>query len=289
MAYPTVSGYYGLKPVNEYGGLPYAGSTRMYPIATGYSTSLFCGDVVSMTTTGTLITSAYTPATSPTTAIAGTIGIFLGCQYTNSTGQTIQSQYWPASTVSNNAIAYICDDPRTVFKAVMGVQPITTYSNTSTVIGYVNTAFVGANLYYLTGNTGSTTTGNSALCLTGKILGGAGTSGNLIETAAAPFRCVGVVLESAVTITATASTSGSSATLTLAAADTTIQPGMQFIAVGTGCAQGNYITVTSANSTTVTLSSAVTVASQTVSFIGFPEALVTWNGNFHSMNNTTGI
>ena len=122
MAYPQVSGPYGLKAVNEIGGLPYAGSTRMIPIASGYASNLFYGQIVQLSA-GTLIAGAYTPASSPTTPIAGTIGVFVGCAYTNpSTLQPIQSQYWPASTIANDAVAYVIDDPRTVFKAVVGSQ-----------------------------------------------------------------------------------------------------------------------------------------------------------------------
>jgi len=287
MAYPVIDRPYGLKPVNEFGGLAYAGSTRMYPIATGYSTGLFNGDTVKLSN-GTIVIDNYSAASSPTTAIAGTIGVFLGCQYVNSLSQTIQSQYWPASTVSNNALAYVVDDPRTVFKAAVTGQGTSLANTANTTIGYVNPAFVGTNMYTLTGNGGSTTNGNSYLALTGGAVSNG--TGNTRVTAAAPWRVVGVVPETAVVVTATASTSGSSTTLTLAASNSSILAGMQVIASGTGAAQGNYITVTNVNGTTLTVSSAITVASGTsCTFIGFPEVLVTWNGNFHSMNNTTGV
>jgi hypothetical protein len=259
----------------------------MYPIATGYSTNLFNGQTVKLSN-GTIIADNYSAASSPTTPIAGTIGVFVGCQYVNSMSQTIQSQYWPASTVSDNAIAYIIDDPRTVFKAAVTGQGTSLANTANTTIGYINPAFVGTNLYTLTGNSGSTTNGNSYLALTGGAVSNG--TGNVRVTAAAPWRVVGVVPETAVVVTATASTSGSSTTLTLAASNSSILAGMQVIASGTGAAQGNYITVTNVNGTTLTVSSAITVASGTsCTFIGFPEVLVTWNGNFHSMNNTTGV
>jgi len=287
MAYPVISSPYGLVAVNEFGGLVYAGSTRMYPIATGYSTSLFNGQTVKLSN-GTIIADNYSAASSPTTPIAGTIGVFVGCQYVNSMSQTIQSQYWPASTVSNYAVGYVIDDPRTVFKAAVTGQGTSLANTANTTIGYVNPAFVGTNMYTLTGNGGSTTNGNSYLALTGGAVSNG--TGNTRVTTAAPWRVVGVVQESAVTVQAVASTSGSSTTLTLASANSSILAGMQVIAAGTGAAQGNYITVTNVNGTTLTVSSAITVASGTVcSFIGFPEVLVTWNGNFHSMNNTTGV
>jgi len=259
----------------------------MYPIATGYSSNLFNGQTVKLSN-GTIIADNYSAASSPTTPIAGTIGVFVGCQYVNTMSQTIQSQYWPANTVSNDAIGYVIDDPRTVFKAAVTGQGTSLANTANTTIGYINPAFVGTNLYTLTGNSGSTTTGNSLLALTGGAVSNG--TGNVRVTTAAPWRVVGVVPETAVVVTATASTSGSSTTLTLAASNSSILAGMQVIASGTGAAQGNYITVTNVNGTTLTVSSAITVASGTsCTFIGFPEVLVTWNGNFHSMNNTTGV
>lgn len=287
-AYPTVSGPYGLKAVNEIGGLPYAGSTRMIPIASGYSANLFYGQIVQLSG-GTLIAGAYTPASSPTTPIAGTIGVFVGCSYTNpSTLQPIQSQYWPASTVANDAIAYVIDDPRTVFKVAVGSQA-QSLSNTSGALGYMNPAFIGTNVYPLSGAGGSTTTGNSLLSVSGGVVSNG--SGNTRVTAAAPLRVVSVVPDTVYAVTQTASTSGSSTTLTLTAANSAIQAGMQISSPsGVGGYSGNYVTVTNVNGTTVTLSSAVTIASGTqVTFLGYPEVLVTWNGNFHSYNNTTGV
>jgi hypothetical protein len=289
MAYPQVSGPYGLLARNEIGGLPYAGSTRMIPIASGYGTSLFYGQIVQLSG-GTLVTSSYTPASSPTTPIAGTIGVFVGCSYTNpSTLQPIQSQYWPASTVANDAIAYVIDDPRTVFKVAVGSQATSSLSNTSSGNGYMNPAFIGTNVYPLSGAGGSTTTGDSLTSVSGGVVTNG--TGNTRVTAAAPLRVVGVVPDTVYAVTQTASTSGSSTTLTLTAANSNIQAGMQISAPsGTGAYSGNYVYVTNVNGTTVTLSSAVTIASGTqVTFIGYPEVLVTWNGNFHSYNNTTGV
>ena len=289
MAYPTVSAPYGLKAINEIGGLPYAGSTRMIPIASGYGTNLFYGDIVQLSG-GTIIAGAYSAASSPTTPIAGTIGVFVGCEYTQPvTNQKQRSQYWPASTVAQDAVAYIIDDPRTVFKAVVGSQATSSLSNTSSGLGYMNPAFIGTNVYPLSGTAGSTTTGDSALSVSGGVVTNG--TGNTRVTAAAPLRVVGVATDSVVAVTQTASTSGSSTTLTLTAANSSIQAGMQISSPsGTGGYSGNYITVTNVNGTTVTLSSAVTIASGTqVTFLGYPEVLVTWNGNFHSYNNTTGV
>ena len=287
MAYPAVPAGYGFQARNEIGGLPYAGSTRMVPIANGYSQNLFYGDIVILSG-GTLVKNTYDPTSSPTAGIAGTIGVFVGCEYVQpGTNQTQRAQYWPASTATNGAVGYVIDDPRVVFKAAVGSQG-TSLANASSGMGYISPSFVGTNMYpiYVAG---STTSGDSASVLTGGAV--SNSTGNVRVTAGAPFRVVGVVPETTVIITGTASTSGSSTTVTLTAANSAITAGMQLIApTGTGSLAGNYITVTNVNGATLTVSSAVTLASGTaVTFVGYTEALVTWNQGFHSYTNASGV
>jgi hypothetical protein len=50
----AVASPYGLKAVNHLGGTPYAGSTRMYPIASGYAANLYNGSIVQIGTDGTI-------------------------------------------------------------------------------------------------------------------------------------------------------------------------------------------------------------------------------------------
>jgi hypothetical protein len=287
MAYPIVPAPYGFKAVSEFGGLAYAGSTRMYPIATGYGTNLFNGDIVQLST-GTLVATTMTAASSA--AVAGTVGILVGAEYTNTLSQTVRAQYYPASTTANSMVGYVIDDPRTVFKAVMTVQS-TSLANTGTTVGYSNQSFIGSNVFAVTGNTGNTTTGDSAMAVSGNVIT-SGTSGNVRTTSStAPFRVVGVVPDTAVTVTATSGTAtSSSSTLTITAANTNISPGMQIIAPSvTGMAQGNYLTVTNISGTTLTLSASVTVPAGTaLSFVGYPEVLVVWNQGFSGMTNATG-
>ena len=288
MAYPIIPAPYGFKAVSEFGGLPYAGSTRMYPIATAYGTSLFNGDIVQLSG-GTIVTTTMSAASSPATPVAGTLGIFVGAEYTNSSSQIVRGQYWPASTSSNYAVGYVIDDPRTVFKAAVVAQG-TSLSNTASTIGYVNQTFVGTNMYAVTGTAGNTTTGDSAMAVSGAVVS-SGTSGNTRIATLLPFRVVSLVQDTAVSVSATASTSGSSTTVTLTAANTAIQPGMQLIcSTGTGSAQGNYISVVTVSGTAVTVNSAVTLASGSqVSFVGYPEVLVVWNQSFQGMTNTAGV
>jgi len=293
MAYPTVSAPYGFKPVNRLDGLPYAGATRKLPIEYAYNQNLFYGDVVQISG-GTIVRSSMSAASSPGTAVAGTIGVFLGCSYTSpSTGQKLFAQYYPASTAANDAEAIIVDDPRALMKAVVTVQG-TSLANSSTTVGYLNPYYIGSNVYMIGGAggvTGSTTTGNSAQSVSGAVVtSGTSGAGDRV-TSALPWRVVGVVPETAVTLNGVGSTSGSSATVTLTAAVTGLVPGMQLIcSTGTGTLAGQYATVINVATTTLTLDAAVTLSSGSVlSFVGYPEVLVAWNGSFHSYFNTTGV
>jgi len=144
---------YGLRAVNELGGLPYAGSTRQFLIdPAGYNTNIFNGSIVALNTSGYL-NIVTTNGDNSTPFPAGTIGVFVGCSFVNAQGQTIYSQYYPANTASVNGsaiTAYVIDDDRAVFQ----VQSA----------GSVTQAALGANVYLnavQSTSTGSTTTGNS--------------------------------------------------------------------------------------------------------------------------------
>jgi hypothetical protein len=156
MAYPTVDAPYGLRPVNLVGGIPFAGSTRMIKIASGYATDIFYGDVVKWTTDGTLV-----KETGTTTATM--VGIFLGWTNLATTGIggsgtfTPASQYWAASTVASNAFAVVADDPNILFKVAV-------VSGTTVIAGVGRTA-IGTN-FALVQNAGSTTTGDSKVAPT---------------------------------------------------------------------------------------------------------------------------
>ena len=289
MAYPSVDAAYGFKPLNELNGLPYAGAIRQFPIARNYGTAIFNGDLVELIANGSVTLTGMSTSTT-TTARAGQVGVFVGCSYTNpSTGQKQFAQYYPGNVLANDITAFVVDDDRAVFKAVMIGQPSAGLSNTATTVGYAAPSFVGNNVYCVTGTAGSTTTGNSAMGVSGDQPTNG--TGNVAVATGLPFRVVGLVPETAVTLTGTASTSGSSTTVTLAAAITGLQAGMQLIAPsGTGSLAGNFITVTNVNSTTLTVSSAITLASgSAVSFVGFPEVLVKWNQGYHSYAFATGI
>jgi hypothetical protein len=162
MAYPIVDAPYGLKPINLIGGQVFSGSTRNIPIASGYNTNIFNGDIVTLVAGGTVAKSALAAETSP---VAGLVGVFLGCSYTNpSTKQKVFAQYWPAGTVASDAVAVVCDDPDTLFKVVLVAG--TTADNVASGLlpAYLGQTVVGSNVQFVQ-NAGSTTTGDSKVAV----------------------------------------------------------------------------------------------------------------------------
>ena len=161
MAYPTVSKPYGLQPVNLIGGQVFAGATRQLPITTSgvnYNTALFNGDVVQITSSGTIIKSTLDTDTS---AVAGVVGVFVGCRYTNpNTKQPTYSQYWPgfASGVTD-AFAYIVDDPDALFKVVSVGD---TADGTGLDVTPLQQTVLGNNVQLVL-NTGDSTSGDSRI------------------------------------------------------------------------------------------------------------------------------
>jgi hypothetical protein len=149
MAYPSVSGPYGLIPINLIGGQVFASATRQIPIATNSSTAIYFGDVVKLNSGGTLDKDTGTNSATP-------VGVFLGCSYTDPTfGKTFR-QYYPGTTNITDVVAYVQDDPDALFKVAI--------VSTGTNISYVTRANVGENAV-LVQTAGSTITGDSKVAL----------------------------------------------------------------------------------------------------------------------------
>jgi hypothetical protein len=185
MAYPTVSAPYGLQPINSVDGKPYAGATRLIPIASTYNTAIFNGDIVRVAAGGTIQKSTVT-VDSTTAAANNTYGVFMGVQYVNAQGQTVQAQYYPGNAAATSAFAYVVDDPMAAFKVAV------TFSGNATVTT-VNQSIVGTNMSVRQG-TGSTITGDSAVSVYATNAEG--------NAAALPVRVVEVVPETATSATA---------------------------------------------------------------------------------------
>ena len=146
MAYPTVSGPYGFQPINRVDGMPYAGATRTYTIASNYNTPIYNGDLVILVTGGTIEKFTGTDSGYP-------LGVFMGCEFTNAQGQRLNGQYY-AGTSMANATAKIVVDGEAAYKVVS--------TNGSSVVTPSTLASIGANIEIVQG-TGSATTGNSGM------------------------------------------------------------------------------------------------------------------------------
>jgi len=146
----TTAAPYGLRPINLIGGQVFAGSTRQIKIASAYAANIFFGDVVAIGVDGTIV-KVTNVGTNADPFPAGTVGVFLGCTYTDPTLKyKLNSQYWPTGTVASDAMAYVCDDPDTLF------QVQADDSVTQTMLG----SNFGVNQ-----TAGSTTTGDSKISL----------------------------------------------------------------------------------------------------------------------------
>jgi hypothetical protein len=276
MAYPVVSAPYGLLPQNLIGGQVFAGSTRMYNIQYGYATNIFYGDFV-------VLSRGFATRASVSTgsSLNQTVGIFLGCTYTNpTTKQKLFSQYWPASTAAGDCQAYVYDDPDAIFKAVV--------CNTGTTVASGAMAMIGTNLSAIN-NTGSTNTGNSA----NAVLAPSATP----VTTTLPLRMVGLVMETAVSL-GTATFSSGTTTLTVSALPNALPVGTDVSVLTTSgqiAQTGSFVaTAAAAGDTSVVLNQAATftlnsgVYGATVVFTQYPEILVKLNQGLHGYYSATG-
>ena len=132
---------FGLKPVKMMGGSPYSGGQSRYRIAANYGTSIFQGDLVMQVTGGGI----ELHADGGTVPI---VGVFNGCMFTDpTTSEQVFSNHYPASTNASDIIAFVHDDPNTVFE----IQADDTFP--------VADLFGNFDIVYT--NSGSTTTGIS--------------------------------------------------------------------------------------------------------------------------------
>jgi hypothetical protein len=167
----SVASPYGLRPVRNLGGRVYNHGISQYRIASGYATSIFCGDLVTRITDGT-ITKCSPTTDSTTVGTTMPIGVFMGVEYVSSTQGLLHRNFWTASTTvptGTFAKAYVVDDPDALFE----IQADESLDYTA----------MGAN-GSLIQTAGSTTTGISAVALDGSAVA---------ATAAFPVRIVDFV------------------------------------------------------------------------------------------------
>ena len=275
MAYPTVSALYGYKPVNLIGGQLYAGSTRNMPIQYNSTNPIYFGDLVQ------LVAGYADVITYPlnTTASHLTVGVFMGCYYTNpSTKQRIWSQYYPGTVLAGDITAIVADDPDIVLQCAVATGAATG------VVGSASSLLVGSNMVGTT-TSGSASTGN-------------GTGGVVAASAAAAttagFRVLSLVPDTQISSSATYVSGGAPAATSVVVSGLTVG---QVLPIGTdvfnvvngqlqytGATLSAATTVTTTGNTTLTVSAITTQVAGTVALVQTPEVLVKINFGTHRYN-----
>lgn len=138
---PNVTGGYGLLPVRHISG----GETNnnAYPIASGYATAIYRGDLVMGAADGSIIKAPD--------ATAAVLGVFWGCKYTAADGSIQYSKYWPAGTVGTAIEALVYDDPDIVYKVRTDATgavaaDVHALANLKTIAGVPSIGIAGSNL-----------------------------------------------------------------------------------------------------------------------------------------------
>jgi len=107
---PNVLERFGLRPSRQLNGSPFINAQNRYRIASGNSTSIYQGDLVTPLASGQI--TRYVANTSNTV-----VGVFNGCFYTDPTTQKPTfSNFYPSSTNASDIIAFVIDGPDTVFE-----------------------------------------------------------------------------------------------------------------------------------------------------------------------------
>lgn len=269
MTYPTVSAPYGAKPVNLIGGQVFAGSTRNLPIQYNYGTALYNGDLVTLSA-GYVVIATYPVSTTNTT-----VGVFLGCYYTNpTTKQRLFSQYYPGNVTAGDITAIIGDDPDQVMKIA-----VTTTAG-GTTIGSASSILVGANMAGGT-QVGSASTGNSSMSVVGASANASGGG----------FRVLNLVPDTQESYSSTYVSGGAPAATSVVVSGL---PVGAFLPIGTdvfnvvngqlqftGATLSAASTVSTTGNTTLTVTAVTTQVVGTVALVVTPEVLVKFNFGAH--------
>ena len=138
----NVDAAFGFVPIRHMSGN--APRTNKYTIASGLAENIFKGDLVIIIAGGTL--------TPHTATEVNNIGVFDGCSYTASDGSYVYSEYWPSGTTATDIIAYVYDDPYTVFKSQSaGTTAQTNIGNCADVVAGAGSTLTGQSGFELSG------------------------------------------------------------------------------------------------------------------------------------------
>lgn len=132
---------------------------KAYTIASTYAANIFLGDPVKLVDAGTIQLGTSDGSRTGTVDGILVLGIFAGCEYNDATGKPTVSNFWPTGTTATNIVAYVYDDPETLFD-VQYANPGTPGTTT------VQTAVGEQCDWTATAPGGSTSTGLSSTSLT---------------------------------------------------------------------------------------------------------------------------
>lgn len=88
---------------------------KAYTIASTYAANIFQGDPVKLTDAGVIQLGSSDGTRSGTTDGISLLGIFAGCQYLDASGKPTISPFWPTGTTATEIVAWVYDDPETLF------------------------------------------------------------------------------------------------------------------------------------------------------------------------------
>ena len=108
----SVSAPFGFRPSFHNSGQM---RPKAYTIASTYAANIFQGDPVKLTDNGVIQLGTSDGTRSGTTDGIALLGIFAGCQYLDVTGKPTISPFWPSGVTATNIIAWVYDDPETLF------------------------------------------------------------------------------------------------------------------------------------------------------------------------------
>ena len=88
---------------------------KAYTIASTYAANIFSGDPVKLTDNGVIQLGTSDGTRSGTVDGISLLGIFAGCQYNDASGKPTISPFWPSGATGTEIVAWVYDDPETLF------------------------------------------------------------------------------------------------------------------------------------------------------------------------------
>lgn len=88
---------------------------KAYTIASTYAANIFSGDPVKLTDNGVVQLGTSDGTRTGTVDGIALLGIFAGCQYNDANGKPTISPFWPSGATGTEIVAWVYDDPETLF------------------------------------------------------------------------------------------------------------------------------------------------------------------------------